>query len=104
MNRTAPSAGGACGYQKCPKWRLEHAEFRPQYRVQRLACRAMSASAELPKLLTAEQGVDDRNFAELDGQQHQRFGGVGESLADEATEIPDVTHLGRMHRLHGHSS
>ena len=40
------TTSGAYGYRKCPKSRSEPVEFGCQYRVQRLACRAVSASAE----------------------------------------------------------
>jgi len=46
-NRMIPYAG-AYDYRKCPKSCSEPVELGPQYLVQRLACCAISASAELP--------------------------------------------------------
>ena len=46
-NRMVPPSG-ACGYRKYPKSRSKPIEFDPQYHVQRLACRAVSAAAKLP--------------------------------------------------------
>ena len=46
MNRTAPYTGTYV-YRKCPKSHLKRVEFGHRYRVQRLARRAISATAEL---------------------------------------------------------
>jgi len=53
-NRLIPSAR-VDSYRKRPKSGSELVEFGPQYCVQRLACRAISASAEL---LVAAAGDD----------------------------------------------